>query len=89
MTQDSLKGEIAAAQQRLETLLQRTDGKGENSRELLQETIAELSHSLEELQVVAEELAAQNEELKATREAVEAERQRYQDLSNSPGRPPL
>jgi two-component system, sensor histidine kinase and response regulator len=54
----------------------------ENSAELLQEAIAELSDSLEELQVVAEELGAQNEELTANREAVEAERQRYQDLFN-------
>ncbi|HAZ46678.1 MAG TPA: hypothetical protein DCZ55_20050, partial [Cyanobacteria bacterium UBA11371] len=83
MTQDSLTGAIAAAQQRLQTLLQRADEKGENSGELLQEAIAELSNSLEELQVVAEELEAQNEELTATREAQEADRQLYQNLFNA------
>ncbi|GET43117.1 PAS domain S-box protein [Microseira wollei] len=83
MTQDSLKCAIAAAQQRLETLLQRADGKGENSGELLQEAIAELSNSLEELQVVAEELEAQNRQLMAACDAVEADRQLYQNLFNA------
>ena len=80
MTQDSLKKAIAAAQQRLESLLHRVQAE---STELLQEAIAEVSQHLEELQVLAEELEAQNNELTATREAIEADRQRYQTLFNS------
>ena len=81
MTQDSLKQAIAAAQQRLESLLNRATG--ENSAELLTDAIAEVSHNLEQLQVLAEELEAQNDELTATRDAIEADRQRYQTLFNS------
>ena len=87
MTKDGLEQAIAAANQRLENLLQRAaqiEGQSgaNNCLEFLQEAIAQVSASLEELQVMAEELEVENEDLIKTRQAVEMERQLYRDFFN-------
>lgn len=87
MMKDGLEQAIAAANQRLENLLQRAAqidelSGSQNCLEFLQEAIAQVSASLEELQVMAEELEVQNQELIVSRQAVETERQLYRDFFN-------
>lgn len=53
---------------------------GEQTRQVIQETLTELSNSLEELRVAVEELGVQNEALTEARGAAERERRRYQEL---------
>ena len=71
---------IEYAQQRLDLINQEVIDSSKSSKELLTETISELSIFLEELHIVTEELEQQNEELIATRLELEKERQSYQDL---------
>jgi len=65
---------------RLAALLQHTGESPLPQKQLVTESLDELSTTLEELQVVQEELRHQNEELAAARQVLEAERQRYQEL---------
>ena len=71
---------IEYAQQRLDLINQEVIDSSKSSKELLTETISELSIFLEELYIAQEELEQQNEELIATRLELEKERQNYQDL---------
>jgi PAS domain S-box-containing protein len=79
MSTDVFMRQIEAAQQRLFDLEQRASGTAEQ-RELMLESLEELSTAMEELHVASEELRQQNEELVAARHITEAERQRYQEL---------
>jgi PAS domain S-box-containing protein len=70
---------VENARRRFEHLLQRFT-TAPTERNLLPESLQELSTTVEELCVAAEELRHQNDELVATRTLLEEERQHFQDL---------
>lgn len=93
MSNEIFKQQLTLSLQRLEELWQRADNLPPLKeqwqeieecpavpKEILIESLTELTNSLEELQVVVEELNQQNYELMVSKMAVEAERQRYKEL---------
>jgi PAS domain S-box-containing protein len=70
---------VEAARRRFDDLFQRFT-ISPTERDLLPESLQELSSSVEELCVAAEELRRQNNELVATRTLLEEERHHYQEL---------
>lgn len=61
-------------------LWQTAEENPEAPKQLLMESLTELTNSLKELQVVVEELHQQNHKLNTSRLALEAERRHYQEL---------
>ncbi len=81
MKEESFDKNITKAKERLADLRRRVVASPEpERRELVTETLEELSVGLEELQVTTEELRQQNEELAIAGLLAETERQRYLEL---------
>jgi PAS domain S-box-containing protein len=77
--QDYLPDKVEAARRRFDDLYHRFTTSS-SERDLLPESLQELSNAMEELCVATEELRQQNDELAATRVLLEEERQHFQDL---------
>jgi PAS domain S-box-containing protein len=79
LRRDNITNQVESARRRFDDLHRRFT-TSPSERDLLPESLQELSNTVEELCVAAEELQHQNDELAATRVLLEEERQHFEDL---------